>query len=174
MGHLARSLAAGLLLAGLTVPAAADRGRAGLERGHHRPHASAHHRLVSPPVAFRRSGRSRGPSATWHRSWHDDHRWRHPPGLHLGFHADGGAALAAGVLGAIGLGYLVSRPPPRAVVSNAPPLVLETVPRRGAIAPEACLERREYRTRVVIDGRPVDAWGVACRGPDGAWWRVRG
>jgi surface antigen len=33
---------------------------------------------------------------------------------------------------------------------------------------------REYTTTVRIDGRPQQAYGTACRQPDGSWERVRG
>ncbi len=38
-------------------------------------------------------------------------------------------------------------------------------------SPGRCLQEREYRTKVVIDGREVDAYGTACLQPDGSWRR---
>ena len=32
-----------------------------------------------------------------------------------------------------------------------------------------CLQAREYQTHVTINGREVDAYGIACLQPDGSW-----
>jgi hypothetical protein len=54
-------------------------------------------------------------------------------------------------------------PPPPAV---APPRTLGTVsPIRGPARPEC----REFEQTVVIDGKPQNAYGTACRQADGSW-----
>jgi len=34
-----------------------------------------------------------------------------------------------------------------------------------------CLQEREYQTKVIIDGKEVEAYGTACLQPDGSWRR---
>jgi hypothetical protein len=34
-----------------------------------------------------------------------------------------------------------------------------------------CLQRREYQSKVIVGGKPVDAYGTACLQPDGSWHR---
>lgn len=35
----------------------------------------------------------------------------------------------------------------------------------------SCLQEREYQTKVIIDGKEVEAYGTACLQPDGSWRR---
>ncbi len=55
------------------------------------------------------------------------------------------------------------RPAPRVVYREAPVI---TVAQRPA---GACVQEREYQTRVTVNGRQVEAYGVACLQPDGTW-----
>ena len=34
---------------------------------------------------------------------------------------------------------------------------------------ETCIQAREYTTKLTIDGEEVDAYGTACKKPDGSW-----
>lgn len=34
-----------------------------------------------------------------------------------------------------------------------------------------CLQQREYQSKVIVGGKPVDAYGTACLQPDGSWHR---
>jgi len=96
-------------------------------------------------------------------------------------HGDDGVALGAGLIFGLLLGSAIEssyerryqepayygpppgyRPVPQAVYSE-PPI---TVAERPA---GACLQEREYQTKVIVNGRKVDAYGVACLQPDGSW-----
>jgi len=125
-----------------------------------------------------------------HRSFARFHHHRPRHGVHFGFGAHGGGELALGVLAGAVLGYALSdyaRSRPQyptyptyptypaypaypADRGDAPPAPRE--PLAGARPPAAsgaCLQEREYRTVIRIDGEPVEAWGIACLQADGAW-----
>ena len=48
------------------------------------------------------------------------------------------------------------------------------VPEAARQAPQSCLQRREYQTEIVIDGRTVPAYGTACLQADGSWKVISG
>ena len=54
---------------------------------------------------------------------------------------------------------VVQRPPPTHVHGRLRPAASRGLPRH-------C---RRFDTSIVIGGRPQAAWGIACRGADGAW-----
>jgi surface antigen len=106
------------------------------------------------------------------------HYRRHHGHRHDG---DAGVALGAGLIFGMLLGSAIEnsyerryrepayygpppgyRPAPR-VVYDEPSV---TIAQRPA---GACLQEREYQTKVVVNGRKVDAYGIACLQPDGSW-----
>jgi hypothetical protein len=62
-------------------------------------------------------------------------------------------------------------PPPPSAAPSPPPRPLGTVSpiHGGALRPEC----REFRQTITISGQPVQAYGTACRQPDGIWKIVR-
>ena len=91
-------------------------------------------------------------------------------GSHLGFHGYADGELALGLLAGALLTYAITshhgdrnhQPPrPSAARVSPPPAKVDS----------SCLQEREYHTIIVIDGKEVPAWGVACLQADGSWRR---
>ena len=109
---------------------------------------------------------------------HGHHGWGHG---HAGFHGHVGERVLLGVLMGGMMGYAIGRatpaPAPRRADSyyeaRPPAPRLPACPRASAppasYSAPVCLQKREYRTRVMVGGREVDAWGTACLQPDGSW-----
>ena len=81
----------------------------------------------------------------WYGGWMPTRIYRHPPTVHV-------------------------VPQIRYVVRPTPPPRIAPVQQRATL-PLGCLMIREYQTRIIIDGREVEAYGDACMQPDGSWRR---
>jgi len=80
---------------------------------------------------------------------------------------------AGGLLGYV-IGDAVNRPTYVAPQSYQPVTVYpstSTVTYAPTPQGSACLQEREYQTKVIVGGRQVDAYGTACLQPDGSWSR---
>jgi hypothetical protein len=77
--------------------------------------------------------------------------------------------LGGGILG-YGLGsYMHSD---AAEQSNTPPAISAPPPpaQYATTAPvNPCLQQREYTTKIMVGGKPVEGYGTACLQPDGSW-----
>ena len=81
----------------------------------------------------------------WHEGWIPVRVYRRPPTVHI-------------------------VPQVRYVAPPSPPPAATPV-RQRATLPSGCLMIREYQTRIIIDGKEVEAYGDACMQPDGSWRR---
>jgi hypothetical protein len=117
--------------------------------------------------------------------------YRHPhyPRYHHYHHYHGGDLFLGAMLG-LTLGAVILSPPPPApvyVYREYPPTVIYrdryvvppnpdstygensyTSNSQPATDP-TCLQTREYTTKIIIDGKEVDAYGTKCLRPDGSW-----
>ncbi|MFC1665169.1 hypothetical protein ACFL17_06015 [Pseudomonadota bacterium] len=59
---------------------------------------------------------------------------------------------------------------PTTVYVETPPTTTQSpLSEYSSKAETTCLQEREYTTKLKIDGQEVDAYGTACKQPDGSW-----
>ena len=134
---------AAVLVAGLASPSFAGK-RHRHHHGHHHHHGYAAVATVGLGMLSLMLSR---PRADYYRygGWLPTRIYRHPPTFHV-------------------------VPQVRYVVRPTPPLRI-TPTRPLTTLPPGCLMIREYQTRIIIDGREVEAYGDACMQSDGSWRR---
>jgi hypothetical protein len=72
-----------------------------------------------------------------------------------------------GILGGGIAGYALNNVYHNGVASAPTPPTVIQYPNTEPVSP--CLQQREYRTKVMVGSRQVDAYGTACLQPDGSW-----